>query len=64
MVEVGRRGVERETESAEEERDGRGRGEGEEKGERKVKSGTVYLGLNIADDNLYFLEYPGCKLAQ
>ena len=32
MVEVGRRGVERDTESAEEERDGRGRGRRKESG--------------------------------
>ena len=67
MVEVRRR-VERErreTESAEEEREGRGRGgERREESEEWVKWGTVYLGLNIADDNLYFLEYPGSKLAQ
>ena len=68
MVEVRRRGVERErreTESAEEERDGRGRGgERREESEEWVKWGTVYLGLNIGDDNLHFLEYPGSKLAQ
>ena len=35
---------------------------GEEKGVGNW--GTVYLGLNIADDNLYLLENPGSKLAQ
>ena len=41
---------------------------GREREELKVgKSGKWkedYLGLNITDDNLYFLEYPGCKLAE
>ena len=42
----------------------RGEGRGGERREESEEWGTVYLGLNITDDNLYFLEYPGRKLAQ
>ena len=66
MVEVGR-GIERKRREMESVEEGRGEGRGgkrREESEEWGKWGTVYLGLNITDDNLYFLEYPGSKLAQ